>query len=299
MRPRIKVAYCGFWADFNPHENYFTRLLSPHYELVVSKEPDYLIYSCFGKEFRNYRCTRIYFTGENTRPNFRQCDYAFTFDHCDRLEHYRLPLYALYGDVASLVKQNIDPERLLAKKTGFCNFVFSNRKCKTRIKFFEKLSKYKRVDSGGRLLNNIGGPVKDKLEFISRYKFTIAFENSSFPGYTTEKIFEPMQMGSLPIYWGNPLVHLDFNPRSFLNFFDYSSLDALVERVVEIDRNDELYCSYVRQPWYHGNHVNEYVQPERVLEQFHRIFAADKRPVAQCGFFARRTNWSSRRRAAA
>src|SRR5205085_7165118 len=196
MRPQIKVAYCGFWAEFDPHDNYFTRLLSPHYELVVSDEPDYLIYSCFGKEFRSYRCTRIYFTGENTRPNFRQCDYAFTFDHCDRPEHYRLPLYALYGDVGSLVQQNIDPERILAGKTGFCNFVFSNRKCKTRIKFFEKLSKYKRVDSGGRLMNNIGGPVKNKLEFIGRYKFTIAFENSSQPGYTTEKIFEPMQVNS-------------------------------------------------------------------------------------------------------
>ena len=56
-----------------------------------------------------------------------------------------MPLYALYGDVASLVQQDIDAERILAGKTGFCNFVFSNRKCKTRIKFFEKLSKYKRM----------------------------------------------------------------------------------------------------------------------------------------------------------
>ena len=38
---------------------------------------------------------------------------------------------------------------------------------------------------------------------------TIAFENSSFPGYTTEKIFEPMLEGSIPIYWGNPRVDED------------------------------------------------------------------------------------------
>jgi alpha(1,3/1,4) fucosyltransferase len=299
MKPRIKVAYCGFWAEFDPRENYFTRLLSPYYELVVSDEPDYLIYSCFGKEYRKYRCTRIYFTGENTRPNFRQCDYAFTFDHCARPEHYRLPLYALYGDVSSLVKPHVDAERILASKTGFCNFVFSNRKCKTRIRFFEKLSKYKRVDSGGRLLNNIGGPVKDKLEFIGRYKFTIAFENSSHPGYTTEKIFEPMQVSSLPIYWGNPLVHLDFNPHSFVNYFDYGSLDRLIERVIEIDRDDELYCSYLRQPWYHGNQVSSHVQPEQVLEQFHRIFAAEKLPVAQRRRFALWPGRSADQRAAA
>jgi hypothetical protein len=220
--------------------------------------------------------TRIYFTGENTRPNFRECDFAFTFDHLDRPENYRLPLYAWYGDPAKLVKGPVDAERILAAKTGFCNFVYSNPRCKFRIRFFEKLSKYKRVDSGGRLLNNVGGPVAHKHAFLAKYKFTIAFENSSYPGYTTEKIAEPMHTWSLPIYWGNPLVHLDFNPRSFVNFFDYGSLDDLVDRVVEIDRDDALYCEYLREPWYHGNVVNEYVRAENVLAQFERIFSAER-----------------------
>jgi hypothetical protein len=85
-----------------------------------------------------------------------------------------------------------------------------------------------------------------------------------------------MHTWSLPIYWGNPLVHLDFNPRSFVNFFDYGSLDDLVDRVVEIDRDDALFCEYLREPWYHGNVVNEYVRPENVLAQFERIFGAER-----------------------
>jgi hypothetical protein len=231
------------------------------------------------------------------RPNFGECDFAFTFDHLNRADHYRLPLYAWYADPATLVKPPLDAERILAEKTGFCNFVYSNSRCKLRIKFFEKLSKYKRVDSGGRLLNNIGGPVSDKRAFLAQYKFTIAFENESYPGYTTEKILDPMLMGSLPIYWGNPLVHLDFNPRSFINFSDYGGLDDLVDRVVEVDRNDELYCQYVREPWYHGNVVNEYVRPENVLSQFERIFSGERevlpwRPPSILP-------WRSRRRAAA
>ncbi len=59
---------------------------------------------------------------------------------------------------------------------------------KVRNNFFLKISKYKKVDSGGLALNNIGYIVKNKLEFIKDYKFTIAFENSSYSGYTTEKI---------------------------------------------------------------------------------------------------------------
>ena len=295
MKPRIKLAFTDFWGQFDAANNYFTRLLAPHYDLqVVDRDADFLIYSCFGTRYRRHQGTRIYFTGENTRPNFRQCDYAFTFDHCERPEHFRLPLYGLYGDPTWLVKGAVDAEAILAAKTGFCNFVYSNPKCKTRVKFFHKLSKYKRVDAGGRLLNNMGGRVTNKLDFLRQYKFTIAFENSSHPGYTTEKIVEPMQAGSVPIYWGNPLVDRDFNPRSFVNFFDYGTLDDLVDRVVELYRNDDLYLDLVRQPWYHGNVVNEYVRPENVLAQFERIFSERKAGRRRSFFF-----WPGRRAEAA
>ena len=93
-------------------------------------------------------------------------------------------------------------------------------------KLEEKLSKYKRVDSGGRHLNNIGGPVDDKLEFQKDYKFSIAFENSAFPGYLTEKLPEAVIAQTLPIYWGDKLVHRDFNTARFLNYPDFGSDDV-------------------------------------------------------------------------
>jgi len=142
-----------------------------------------------------------------------------------------------------------------------------------RIKFFHKLSKYKKVDSGGKVLNNIGGRVKDKLTFIKDYKFTIAFENASFPGYTTEKLVQPMFVDSLAIYWGNELVHNDFNPKSFLNYLDFKSEDELIQKIIEVDQTDELYIEYLKQPYFHNNVVNEYVNPENVLKQFEYIFS--------------------------
>ncbi len=276
MKPVVKIAFSDFWGGFDPDDNYFTRLLSPHFELVRVEEPDFLIYSCFGRRHLRFRGVKIFYTGENVRPDFSECDYAFTFDHLARPGHYRLPLYAAYGDPRLLVKGPVDAERILAAKTGFCNFVYSNPHCEARIKFFEKLSKYKRVDSGGRLLNNIGGQVRSKHDFLERYKFTIAFENCSQSGYTTEKLVEPMHAWSLPIYWGNPDVHLDFNPRSFINAWDGDDLDALVEQVIQVDRDDELYCRILREPWYHGNVVNEFVRPENVVAKFAEILTGDR-----------------------
>lgn len=37
---------------------------------------------------------------------------------------------------------------------------------------------------------------------MRRYKFTIAFENQSYPGYVTEKIADALMAGTVPIYWG-------------------------------------------------------------------------------------------------
>jgi len=276
-KPVLKIEFADFWDSFEKTNNYFWNLLSPHYELVLSPDPDFLIYSAYSRKFTQYDCFRIFYTGENVRPDFRECDFAFSFDYMHTRRNYRLPLYALYKDNEILTHKKIDPEALLREKTKFCNFVVSNPNGRERNEFFHKLSRYKKVDSAGRFMNNvgksIGAKLSDKWEFLRPYKFTIAFENSSYPGYTTEKIFEPMMMNSLPIYWGNPLVHRDFNPRSFLNHHDYPNADALIERIVAIDESDDLYLRYMNEPWFTGGRPNAFVNPANVLNQFEYIFS--------------------------
>ena len=56
-----------------------------------------------------------------------------------------------------------------------------------RTRIFDLLSAYKPVASGGKWRNNVGGPMADKIAFQSKYRFVIAFENSSTSGYLTEK----------------------------------------------------------------------------------------------------------------
>ena len=62
----------------------------------------------------------------------------------------------------------------------FCAAVISN--CHIpylfRIDFINKLNNYKTVDMGGKCYNNIHGEVKNKIQFLSQYKFSIAMENS-------------------------------------------------------------------------------------------------------------------------
>lgn len=89
----------------------------------------------------------------------------------------------------------------------------------------------------------------NKYEFIAKYKFNIAFENSSVMGYTTEKIMEPMTVGSIPIYWGNPLISNEFNTKSFVNLHDFKSLEEVVEKIMILDTIEEEYLKVLKEPW--------------------------------------------------
>jgi hypothetical protein len=271
----IKINFCDFWPNFNKERNYLVELLRTRFTIEITDKPDFLIYSVFGNEHKRFNCVKIFFTGENVRPNFAECDYSFSFDFIDSPKSYRLPLYAWWAPANELVKPpNLDVKKILSGKTRFCNFIYGNPNATKRIAFMQKLSKYKQVDSAGTFMNNVGRIVTEmeKVEFIKDYKFTIAFENTEYPGYTTEKLVQPMLAYSLPIYCGNPLVDRDFNTKSFLNYSDFPSEENLIERIIEIDQNDALYKDYLQQPYYHNNRANEFVDPENILQQFENIF---------------------------
>ena len=196
-----------------------------------------------------------------------------------------MPIYVL-RDPRTLLKDNEDLAQTLAAKTRFCSFLasYANKKTRVRNEFFHKLCKYKKVDSGGRALNNLGYVVPPgvaaKQEWLKPYKFNLAFENASAPDYTTEKIVDAMQARVMPIYWGNPGVAREFNPKSFLNYFDFPDDEALIEKIIELDQNDAKYMEYMRQPYFHNNQPNEFFSRERLLDQFEKIFTTPITPVS-------------------
>jgi hypothetical protein len=254
MKQQLKINFTDFWGDFKKEDNLFVALLKDHYDVVIADDPDILIYSCHGFNYMKYNCPKIFYTAENVRPNFMECDFAISFDYDDHNgRNLRLPLYRWRGDLETFIRPK-DIDKLQQEKKKFCCMLVSNPNAKERNLFFEKLSRYKKIDSGGKHLNNMGGQrVANKMEFIKEYKFTMSFENAAYPGYTTEKLVEPMVTGSIPIYWGNPLVANDFNTNSFVNVQDYKTFDEAIERIIEIDNNDELYRQYLNEPYFNGN----------------------------------------------
>ena len=277
MKPKLRVFFTDFWKDFNCNENYFIDTLKKNYEIIIDgKNPELLIFSYLGKEFLNYpKCIKIFYTGENIRPSYWESDYSLSFDYPTYGgRNFRLPLYVLYGANEALLKPKNGRE-ILAEKSKFCNFVVSNPICKKRNEFFQLLNKVKHVDSGGKLYNNIGYLIENKLDFIKDYRFSIAFENSSFEGYTTEKIFEPMKVNSIPIYWGNSLIKKDFNAKSFINVHDFSTLQECVNYIVSLDDNTAELEKILNEPWFHNNQIPEYFEQDNLLSFFDHILKVE------------------------
>ena len=254
----IKIWFLDFWGFFDPRNNLITKILSERYILEFDeKNPDYLFFSSYSYNHFKYKdCVKIYFTAENIIPDLNFADYGMGFHFIEFGDRYlRCPLYLLYEEAWNGVKgEKVITSDLTQRK--FCNFMYSNsfNANPIREKFFSELSKYKKVDSAGKYLNNMGGGyVPNKLEFIKDYKFTIAIENSSVEGYTTEKIIEPMSVNSIPIYWGNKRIEEDFNSKSILILKEKSDIPALIEQIIYLDNDEDAYLSMLKEPWFKTN----------------------------------------------
>lgn len=254
----IKVNFKDYWGSFYNEDlvdGLTINILRKHFDVEVCEDADYVFFSTMGDSHWGVsdKAVKIFQTGENIAPDFNSCDYAISFEwieYGDR--HIRFPNYFYYDPqiLHSMEHKHELPAgwNLKKEKTGFCSFTVSNHRNKDRIDVFRRLSEYQHVDSGGAVLNNIGGRVKDKFAFDATHKFTLCFENGAHSGYTTEKLVQALAARTIPIYWGDPDVGKVFNTRAFINANEYSSIDEVIARVKEINEDDDLYMQILREP---------------------------------------------------
>ena len=269
-----KIGFCGFLAGNIGDDNLMVQLLKERYEIEYSDDPDFLFVSnfCNPFEYMRYDCVRILYTGEPFVPDFNVFDYAIGMEHMSLPDaegnnrYFRLPL--CFDRVEGIVPfpqalTRTQAEEVLRGKKYFCNFIYAHRSSMgQREAILDTLQRYKRVESAGSFLNNMpDGRVvpfsKEKLAFLRMCKFTVACESVRYPGFVTEKIADPFFANSVPIYYGDPLVEKEFNPEAMIHLGAFSNLEEGIERVKEVDQDDEQYLKILMAPKLASEHYVE------------------------------------------
>jgi len=266
----MKLSFSDFWDGVDPHNNFFTDLFKTLYDIEIiplSDSTDVLIYSCFGNQHHNTnrsKTKKIFYTGENKRPNYTDCDYSFTFDFEDyNGKNIRIPLWLLqidffnkknYGNPQYVVPLEYltEPEKnhfFNKDKPQFCVIV-NNHLANRREELLKTLNPKKGVHGFGHVFkNNTWFYGEDnKINLLSNYRFNICFENGTYPGYYTEKIIHAKAAGCIPLYYTDKRCEEDFNKKCFLNLNDYSTIDEYVNAILEIENTPSLYQQIKNEP---------------------------------------------------
>jgi hypothetical protein len=105
------------------------------------------------------------------------------------------------------------------------------------------------------MLRAYKGPVAEKLETLSRYRFSLCLENSVFDGYVSEKIFDCFFSRTIPIYLGAPDVERLVPPEAFIDlrkFKIYADLETYLDGMDEMSMRGYLEAAeaYLRSDAY-------------------------------------------------
>ncbi|KAM3291546.1 putative fucosyltransferase-like protein [Capsicum chacoense] len=102
------------------------------------------------------------------------------------------------------------------------------------------------IDSYGSCHHNKGGRV-DKVEALKRYNFSLAFENSNEEDYVTEKFFQSLVAGSIPVVVGAPNIQ-DFapSPTSLLHIKELKDAESVAKTMKYLAENPIAYNASLR-----------------------------------------------------
>lgn len=257
----VKVKFAGTWPGFEPEWMELYNILKRHYDVqIVEEDPDYILCDAFEPfyDYVRYPQVRIMVNGENYIPDFNLVDYSisrYPIQFGDR--NFYLPgcVYPISHWLELAKKDRDYDQAFLRQKRYFANFISSHESENgLRGGFFKKLCEYKRVESPGSYLNNMpdAAPVQwgnsSKTDFQRQCKFTLCFESTAHYGFITEKITDAFYSDTIPVYYGSANITEIFNKDAFINCADYDSFDTVIEKIKELDQDDEKYLAMLRQP---------------------------------------------------
>lgn len=114
-----------------------------------------------------------------------------------------------------------------------------------RVAFFKELQNYLQVDVYGGAGRPFAGGV---VELLRKYQFYLALENSQHTDYITEKLWNPIKAGAIPVVLGPTRKNYEcFLPKeAFIHVDDFGSVRELAQYLLMLRHKPKLLMSHLR-----------------------------------------------------
>jgi len=266
-----QIRFYNFWDTQLPHEMWFARFIQ-HHKLNNNYSAKINFYSVLGPvETLKYRRKglNIFFSGENMQAErfdkYRQVcekkpfDLSIGFDNNAFGSDIRFPLWMLYmfepESTYEDIKVKLDQLSNVKtdNRTRFCSLVASHDWNGIRGDIIDALQFVDLVSSGGRFRQNTDelqiNCNDNKHEFLKQFKLNICPENSNARGYVTEKIFQSIEAGCIPVYWGaNNKPELDILNQDAILFWNQGEDNTnLLSVIKELIADENKYIDFATQ----------------------------------------------------
>jgi hypothetical protein len=279
----IRIRFSNFWFEPPTLDKKTEFFLEPLRKIFAQKKQKYRIvhysradiqfFSVFGRRYIlqfSRALQKIFYTGECVSADSHAASYRKYGDHClrevdlslgfeflDEKNYRRLPLWLLYYfqpyDTREIIQQKLDEFWQYSPRNKFCALVASHDKNKVRSEIYRAVSQIDAVDCAGKLLHNDDALKKqfadNKDAYLRQYKFNICPENANGQGYVTEKLFQSLQAGCIPIYTGyskNPEPEI-LNTNIILWYEPGADNTAMLERIRELNKDNKEYKKFMAQ----------------------------------------------------
>lgn len=258
--------------------------VSSNADVVVCREDYKSLFHLLSLDSKT--CVRILFCAEVASLDFNFFDFVIGWEDRNYGERYcRMHPALREARVLELDLKRLGPQVPL-KDRDFCDFIYSNSQAHPmRDSFFLKLGQAKKVSSFGIHLKNseipdharefLGSWEGEKVAIQAKHKFSLAIENATYPGYTTEKLFTSIVAGSIPIYWGNPEVGVDFNQERFISLHNFKSTEDAISEILKLEEDVEALEQIIQKPLFTPEQDWRIRKNEKeIVELFRRAAAA-------------------------
>jgi len=286
-----RIRYFTFWTLNHPiRDNWFRNFITHH---KIQKEKRINIISPGGSKYVVNFITksepRIFFNSENSKSNLLACDVwsdhlrgkvdlALGFyDEVDKHNNYmRFPFWILYlvpfdaslEDLKKLIDKYNSIENRNNSRNQFAVLISRFDFNGIRSEMINSINQIQHVSCAGNFANNTKDLFEkynnNKLEYLKEFKFNICPENTNSDGYVTEKLFEAIQAGCIPIYWGSDnLPEPSILNHDAILFYDRNNPQKVIDEIKRIYNSKEAHDEFIsRKPFKEdaAEHIFLYIQ---------------------------------------